>query len=64
MANGELHGIEGAFPLNGEFVRWINEFVVAGCDHEGADASELSYKTKDFILVRCVAIVAGLRSCL
>ncbi len=44
--------MEGAFPLNGEYVRWINEFVVAGCDHEGTEENELSYKAKDFILVR------------
>lgn len=51
IANGELHGIQGAFPLQLEYVRWINEFVIAGVDHEGATPEELSYKAKDFILV-------------
>jgi hypothetical protein len=51
VANGELHGIKGTYPMSADYVRWINEFVVAGCDHEATEEGELSYKCKDFILV-------------
>ena len=51
LSNGDLHGVSGSFPMNTQYVRWINEFVIAGADHEGKEEKEMSYEKGDFILV-------------
>ncbi len=51
IGNCDIRGIKGSFPLNSQYVRWIQEFVAMGEDHEGTRENELSYKKGDFVLV-------------